>query len=637
MSGGAENPSSSEHVLVRIAAGTAGAAGPAFFQELVKQVALALGVRWSLMGEATPEGQIRTVAVWSGDAWADNLEYDPSTSPCGAVVQQGPRYVPHALRSHYPGATVARDLGADSYLGVPLVGSTGRALGLLAILHDAPTHFEEGIQRVLQVFAGRAATELERERAVRELADKERGQRTVLGQMPAMLWTADRDLRFTSAQGADALGSIVGMTIWEYFRDPAGTHPAIVAHLDALAGQSRNYEIEWLDRIWEVRVEPLRDPQEQTAGVVGVALDVTGRKRAEDALRQGRDELETRVQLRTAELQAANEKLRVSESRLAGILNAQSTLVARADLAYRTTYMNDAYARALDLKIGEPFTATIHPDDLLLTCDACHSLLQPPHACEIENRRLIHGQWRWIHWELSMVFDAEGRPAETQGVGFDIHDRKMVEEKLRRSELHFRDLAESNRRLLMELDHRVRNNVAGLLSLVSAMRITSQDVSSFADAIESRLGAMAHIHRLLADRGWQVVVLESLIRSLLDAMGSMACQPIPVEIAGPLVEIEAPKALPMAMLLLEWFTNSCKYGAHSSPEGRLEVSWTFDPSSRLVSLRWRELGGPPVKQMGAPSLGTELVRGFASRELAGRVELRFPESGADHLLEFPSA
>jgi two-component sensor histidine kinase len=66
----------------------------------------------------------------------------------------------------------------------------------------------------------------------------------------------------------------------------------------------------------------------------------------------------------------------------------------------------------------------------------------------------------------------------------------------------------------------------------------------------------------------------------------------------------------------------------------VDVTWEA-VGPRLVRLRWKESGGPPVKGPVTPSLGTELVKAFAQGELRGVCELRFPEGGADHVLEFP--
>jgi two-component sensor histidine kinase len=99
-------------------------------------------------------------------------------------------------------------------------------------------------------------------------------------------------------------------------------------------------------------------------------------------------------------------------------------------------------------------------------------------------------------------------------------------------------------------------------------------------------------------------------------------------------------ALPLTMILVEWFTNSAKYGAHSLPTGRLRVHWQFIPAaapdqSPRLHLHWTESGGPPISQPVTGSLGTQLIQSFATRELQGRVDLTYPPTGATHLLDFP--
>src|SRR6185503_18847998 len=129
----------------------------------------------------------------------------------------------------------------------------------------------------------------------------------------------------------------------------------------------------------------------------------------------------------------------------------------------------------------------------------------------------------------------------------DITDRRRAEEALRESERRAhesaeqareaaksaKEAAEFNRRLVLEVDHRVRNNLAGLLSLVGAMRATTRDVDSFAAAIEGRLLAMVHVHQLLADTGWRPVDLRTLLKTLLKAVERVAPHAIPIELEGP--------------------------------------------------------------------------------------------------------
>ena len=112
-------------------------------------------------------------------------------------------------------------------------------------------------------------------------------------------------------------------------------------------------------------------------------------------------------------------------------------------------------------------------------------------------------------------------------------------------------------------------------------------------------------------------------------------------VEGPDVAVDSNQATALAMILTEWFTNSCKYGVHSRAGGGVEVRWQVVappmPNGPWVRLAWTERGGPPIAASPLPSLGTELVRGFAARELRGRCEMTFPPTGVDHWLECPVA
>lgn len=114
----------------------------------------------------------------------------------------------------------------------------------------------------------------------------------MIEKMPAVLWTTDTELRFTSGMGAglETLGvrptEMVGRSLSEYFQTNDPEFPAIVAHNKALGGQSFTYEIDWAGRVFESHVQPLRSSEGDLLGVIGVALDITDRKRLTDQLRQ---------------------------------------------------------------------------------------------------------------------------------------------------------------------------------------------------------------------------------------------------------------------------------------------------------------------------------------------------------------
>jgi len=114
----------------------------------------------------------------------------------------------------------------------------------------------------------------------------------MIERMPAVLWTTDKELRYTSSMGAglDSLGvksgGLTGKTLSEYFQTDDPQHPSVAAHWRALAGEALTYELHWQKRIFESHVRPLRGPDGEIVGVIGVALDITDRKQLADQLRQ---------------------------------------------------------------------------------------------------------------------------------------------------------------------------------------------------------------------------------------------------------------------------------------------------------------------------------------------------------------
>jgi two-component system cell cycle sensor histidine kinase/response regulator CckA len=111
-------------------------------------------------------------------------------------------------------------------------------------------------------------------------------------QVPGVLWTTDRELRYTSTMGA-MLGGLdlapkraLGLSLAEHFKSADPEFPPLKAHRRALAGESVDYEFEWRGRSFHAHLEPLREPGGGIVGVIGAAQDVTERRRLESAVLQ---------------------------------------------------------------------------------------------------------------------------------------------------------------------------------------------------------------------------------------------------------------------------------------------------------------------------------------------------------------
>jgi diguanylate cyclase (GGDEF)-like protein/PAS domain S-box-containing protein len=141
---------------------------------------------------------------------------------------------------------------------------------------------------------GRVAAILERTQTVLQGTSQEPDDghlRMMAAQMPVALWTTDRDLRITSYCGVGLRAArvraekLVGQSIFEYLKchDP---HLAPIAqHYETLRGASTQFEYQRAHRVFQLRLEPLRDASGEIVGCVGAGLDITERKRSEERLR----------------------------------------------------------------------------------------------------------------------------------------------------------------------------------------------------------------------------------------------------------------------------------------------------------------------------------------------------------------
>lgn len=181
-----------------------------------------------------------------------------------------------------------------------------------------------------------------------------------------------------------------------------------------------------------------------------------------------------------------------------------------------------------------------------------------------------------------------------------------------------------------EVDHRAKN----ALAVVQAMlRLTRADsVTTYAAAVEGRIGALARAHALLADASWTGAALRLLLTRELApflAPGGVGTAQR-VALAGPDLLLPAGAAQGLAMVVHELATNAMKHGALSSPDGEIVVDWEADchAGASALRLRWTERGGPPIA---APperqGFGARMIEQTLHHQLGGKVAFDWAPPG----------
>jgi len=196
-------------VLRRLVEGTVRATGERFFQSLVEHLAGATNARHAFIAEFTESRtRVRSVAIWLDGRIADNIEWDLGGTPCRDVVGGRVCHYPSGVARLFPDDEPFVRMGIESYLGVPLIDSAGDTLGHMAVFDERPMPPEPRRLGIFQLFAQRAAAELERLRMERMLRASEQVFRDLFEEAPIPYVYEDTDTRFVSANRAfmDLLG-----------------------------------------------------------------------------------------------------------------------------------------------------------------------------------------------------------------------------------------------------------------------------------------------------------------------------------------------------------------------------------------------------------------------------------------------
>ena len=269
--------------------------------------------------------------------------------------------------------------------------------------------------------------------------------------------------------------------------------------------------------------------------------------------------------------------------------------------------------------------AAVHPDDRALTQAAWRAALVHG-VLDVEHRLLDRdgGEARWFRTRSTPLPLASGRPREWFGTCTDVHQTRWLEER--------------ERLLVAELRHRIRDSLSLTRLVARRTAKTSVTGEEFASHLEGRLDAVARAHLSAADDPGAGVDLECLLAE--EAVAHAAMPGERVRMSGPTFLFAAKAAGLFGLALHELMANAVKYGALSTPEGHVDVTWRIENtrSGGVLHFEWHETGVPPgdaaVRRQG---FGTELIEHTLPRELGGSASLHIGPDGVCCTILLPLA
>jgi light-regulated signal transduction histidine kinase (bacteriophytochrome)/CheY-like chemotaxis protein len=204
-----------------------------------------------------------------------------------------------------------------------------------------------------------------------------------------------------------------------------------------------------------------------------------------------------------------------------------------------------------------------------------------------------------------------------------LHHTELLAEERRKADLRQKLLNE-------ELNHRVKNILALITSLVSRPVEDDQSIAGFVAALKGRIVALSVAHDQIV-RGSGGGLLAALLSAELSPYGGEGA----IALDGPPVQLDGRAYSVLALVLHELATNAAKYGALSRPGGKLSVSWRRGDDGGLA-LSWAESGGPPVVAPTRRGFGSVLIGRSVPFDLGGEAEVDYAESGVTARIAIPA-
>lgn len=256
-----------------------------------------------------------------------------------------------------------------------------------------------------------------RAKLAEELLGSEARLRVLAEQAPIILWTVDKDLRFTSGTGAgmDSVGitpgTLLGASLEEYFKAPDADYPPVAAHRKALQGEASSYDFDWAGRTFEVHVGPLRSSAGDIVGAVGAALDVTEKRMAEEEARR-------------------------SEERFVLLGRATHDIAWDWDIRTDAVWQNEAVSKTLGYApeevepVGAWWDSLVHPDDREQGVESLRRAIESGQTYWTAEYRIRRkdGSYATVLERGFVIRDPAGTPLRMVGSTMDISERRRREE-----------------------------------------------------------------------------------------------------------------------------------------------------------------------------------------------------------------
>jgi PAS domain S-box-containing protein len=435
--------------------------------------------------------------------------------------------------------------------------------------------------------------------------------RKILDALPAAIYTTDAAGRITYFNEAAAalwghrpqIGTSEWCGSWKLFWPdgrplPHGECPMaiaikeqrIVRGMEAIAERPDGTRVPF-----DPYPTPLFDASGELVGAINMLVDLTARKEVEE------------TKLRLAQIVQSSDDAIISKN-VNGIIQSWN---AGAERLFGYT-ANEAIGQSVEMLI--PLDRRDEEPGILNRIRRAERI---DHYETVRRRK--DGSLIEVSLSVSPIVDANGRVIGASKIARDITERRRAEEQ---RELLFR-----------EMDHRIRNLFALAESVISLSVQSAATPKQLASIARDRLQALSRAHALtlpkrlsILDQTKRPTTLQALIRTIVSPYDETDGASRRIVITGSDVAVSPALATDLALLLHEFATNAAKYGALSTPTGRIYI--VCSEADDLITLEWTEFGGPRIDKVPTEQgFGSKLAQATVVGRLGGQLTQRWNPDG----------
>lgn len=296
-----------------------------FLREIVEHLVQTFDMDYGFVGRLhyNDEGIpiIRSLAAMGHGKHMEPFSYTLPGTPCENVVGKQVCGYASNCRKAFPDDPLLADMNVEAYIGAPLTDSTGRPIGIVAALHTAPVEAMEFKKELLKIYALRVAREIERQENEREIRRSEERYRTLVANIPGVVYRCRLDSDQTMEFISDEIKALSGYPPEDFIDNNIRSYASLIHPEDVQAvkhdvltavREDQPFVLEYrlvdaqgrIHWVYE-KGQAHRDSQGEVSWLDGALFDISDKKQAENELHSYQMHLEQIVAQRTADLQNA--------------------------------------------------------------------------------------------------------------------------------------------------------------------------------------------------------------------------------------------------------------------------------------------------------------------------------------------